>query len=101
MDWFLIVIVTMQMGNGDTRNLVINEFPRPSQEKCIEESPVFQEHYETQLEKQLIDRIHMYGRTWYMHKKMLAGPVVGFSIKCEPRDRVESLDKPKVMPWIW
>lgn len=100
MDWLLIVIVSMQMSNGDTRDLVINKFPRPSQEKCIEESPVFQEHYETQLEKQIIDRIHRYGNVWYMHKKMLAGPVVGFTIKCEQIDKAEPLDQP--MPtWIW
>lgn len=99
-EWYLIVIVSMQM-NGDVRDLKLNEFHRPTQEQCAQELPVFEEHYSTQLGKQIIDRLHMYGRTWYMHKKMISGEMVGFTIKCESRDNTTPIDQPKILPWIW
>ena len=100
-EWYLIVVVTLQIFNGVT-DLTLNEFVSPSQEQCEQELLVFEEHYTTQLGEQVIDRIHKYGSTWYKHKKMLSGPIVGFSIKCEGRDKsMEPIDQPKIIPWIF
>jgi len=83
-------------------DLRINEFYRQDQHQCEQELPVFEEHYTTQLGKQIIDRVHMYQGTWYLHKKMVDGPIVGFTIKCESRDKsMAPMDQPKTIPWIW
>jgi hypothetical protein len=99
-EWYLIVIISMQMLNGPS-DLRLNEFYRETQHLCEQELLVLEEHYTTQLGKQIIDRVHMYGKTWYMHKKMIGGALVGFTIKCETRDNTPPIDQPKVLPWFW
>ena len=99
-DWYLIVVISMQM-NGGVSDLKLNEFYRPDYQQCEQELAVLEEHYTTQLGKQIIDRVHMYGKVWYKHKKMISGPIVGFTIKCESRERTILIDQPKTIPWIW
>ena len=99
-EWYLIVVISFQTLNGVT-DLRINEFHRDTEQLCEQELLVFEEHYTTQLGKQIIDRLHMYHGTWYMHKKVIYGPLVGFKIKCESRDMTPPIDQPKVLPWIW
>jgi hypothetical protein len=99
-EWYLIVIISMQMLNGPSDQR-INEFYRDTQDLCEQELLVLEEHYTTQLGKQIIDRVHMYQGTWYKHKHIISGKLVGFTIICEPRDKTPRLDKPKTIPWIW
>ncbi len=100
-EWLLIVFVSMQTPNGVT-DLQLNVFYRDTQHRCEQELLVLEEHYTTQLGKQVIDRVHMYGSTWYKHKKNLtSGPMVGFTIKCEGRDKsMVPIDQPKTIPWM-
>lgn len=100
-EWYLIVVISMQMLNS-VSDLKINEVHRDTQQLCEQELLVLEEHYTTQLGKQIIDRVHIYGSTWYMHKRMISGPLVGFTIKCESRDKTTMpIDQPKTIPWIW
>ena len=98
-EWYLIVVISMQMLNS-VSDLKINEVHRDTQQLCEQELLVLEEHYTTQLGKQIIDRVHIYGSTWYMHKRMISGPLVGFTIKCESRDTTTLIDQPKILPWI-
>ena len=99
--YLLIVFVSLQTPNG-VIDQKLNVFYRDTQQRCEQELLVLEEHYTTQLGKQLIDRIHMYGSTWYKHKKMLSGPIVGFTIKCETQDKtIVPIDQPIIIPWIW
>ena len=99
--YLLIVFVSLQTPNG-VSDLKLNVFYRDTLQRCEQEALVLEEHYTTQLGKQLIDRVHMYGTTWYKHKKMLSGPIVGFTIKCETQDKTMApIDEPKIIPWIW
>ncbi len=100
-EWYLIVVISMQTLNG-VSDLKLNEFYRPDQQQCEQELLSLEEHYTTQLGKQIIDRVHMYQGTWYMHKKMISGPIVGFTIECESRDKtMVPIDQPKTIPWIF
>ncbi len=99
-EWYLIVVISVQTLNG-VSDLRINEFYSPAQQQCEQELLVLEEHYTTQLGKQIIDRVHMYGKVWYKHKNMISGPLVGFTIKCESRDKTPPIDQPKTLPWIW
>ncbi len=99
--YLLIVFVSLQIPGG-VHELKLNVFYRPSIEQCEQEILVLEEHYTTQLGKQIIDRVHMYGRTWYKHTHMLSGPIVGFTIKCETKDMtIVPIDQPKIIPWIF
>jgi hypothetical protein len=99
--YLLIVFVSLQIPGG-VHELKLNVFYRPSVEQCEQELLVLEEHYTTQLGKQVIDRVHMYGTTWYKHKHMLSGPIVGFTIKCETIDKtIVPIDQPKIIPWIF
>ncbi len=101
-EWYLLIVfVSLQTPNG-VSELKLNTFYRDTQQQCEQELLVLEEHYTTQLGKQIIDRVHMYGRTWYKHKKMLSGPIVGFTIKCETQDKtLVPIDQPKIIPWIF
>ncbi len=100
-DWYLIVILSIQTMNG-SYDLKLNEFHRDTQDQCQQELGAFEEHYEKQLGKEIIDRVNKYGNTWYMHKKIVYGPVVGYTIKCESVDRsFEAVDQPPVLFWLW
>ena len=99
-EWYLIVIISVQTLNS-VNDLRINEFYRDTQQQCEQELLVLEEHYETQLGKQIIDRVHMYQKTWYKHKKAISGTLIGFTIKCESRERAIPIDHPKTIPWIW
>jgi len=99
-EWYLIVFISVQSLNG-VSDLRLNEFYRETQQLCEQELLVLEEHYTTQLGKYIIDRVHMYGKTWYKHKKAIQGTLVGFTIKCESRERAIPLDQPKTLPWIW
>ncbi len=100
-EWYLIVVVSFQTLNG-VSDFKLNEFYRDTQQRCEQELLALEEHYTTQLGKQIIDRVHMYKGTWYMHKKMIDGKLVGFTIKCESRDKAMApIDQPKTLPFIW